>query len=484
MSDLPEKTNNGLTKHVGIGTLISATGIGVFLSSLDGTIINISLKTMKDDLGVPQSRIQWVIISYLLTMIAFTAIAGDLGDRISNKIIFQSGMFIFSIASLLCFFANSLTTLVMFRIIQGIGATGMVANGVAIITRFTTEENRGLAIGLNSLLVAVGISLGPILGGVLTQYFGWPSIFLVNVPVGLLGLIWVQFAIPETKPINHERRKADGLGSFLLAGFLSLIVFGLSIFESDVVNNANRWAGICLGSSLILLIGFILWERKTKSPIVELSMFSNRRFTIGIFTAIFAYSGLCVIIYQLPFFLQDILELSQIQTGLIILGTPVAMALSAVVAGSLSDKIDARYIATVGVVSMMIALIIGAVFVTINVPIWLIVLIAIIIGFSLGAFIAPNNNSVMTAAPKEKLGVANGMLSLSTNFGFSLGTALATSVFIINQNFFQRMNGGELADPINYIPAMRVLFGVFAFIMLLTTIFSYMRGPEERNRRN
>ncbi len=471
-------------KQVKIPVLISATGIGVFLASLDGTIINISLKTMKDSLGVTQSSIQWVIICYLLTMIAFTTIAGDLGDRFSNKIIFQIGMFIFSIASLLCFFASSLTMLISFRVLQGIGATGMVANGIAIITRFTTEENRGLAIGLNSLIVAIAITLGPILGGVLTEYFGWPSIFLVNVPVGLLGMIWVQFAIPATKPIHEERRKADTLGSFLLASFLTLIVFGLSIFESDVISNANRWAAISLGSSVILLILFVFWERRTKTPIVDLAMFRNRRFTIGIFTAIFAYMGLCVIIYQLPFFLQDILQLSQIETGLIILGTPVAMALSAVFAGSLSDRIDAKYIATVGVTCMMIALIIGAVFVTLNVPIWLIVLVAVIIGFSLGAFIAPNNNSVMSAAPKEKLGVANGMLSLSTNFGFSLGTALATSVFVIFQNYFQGINGGELSDSINYVPAMRVLFGVFALIMLLTTVLSYFRGSEDRKNKS
>ena len=484
MNDTLNTETSESQEQVKIPILISATGIGVFLASLDGTIINISLKTMKDSLGVTQSSIQWVIISYLLTMIAFTTIAGDLGDRISNKVIFQIGMFIFSIASLLCFFANTLLMLISFRVLQGIGATGLVANGIAIITRFTTEENRGLAIGLNSLIVAIAITLGPILGGVLTEYFGWPSIFLVNVPVGLIGLIWVQFAIPATKPIQEERRKADTLGSFLLASFLTLIVFGLSIFESDVISNANRWAGISLSSSIILLVGFIFWERRTKAPIVDLAMFRNRRFTVGIFTTIFAYMGLCVIIYQLPFFLQDILELSQIKTGLIILGTPVAMALSAVFAGSLSDRIDARYIATVGVASMMIALIVGAVFVTLNSPIWLIVLIAVIIGFSLGAFIAPNNNSVMSAAPKEKLGVGNGMLSLSTNFGFSLGTALATSVFVINQNYFQRLNGGELSDPINYVPAMRVLFGVFAFIMLLTAIFSYFRGPEDRNNRN
>ena len=468
-------------KQVKIGILISATGIGVFLASLDGTIINISLKTMKTSLGVEQHQIQWVILSYLITMIAFTAIAGDLGDRFSNKIIFQIGMLIFSISSLLCFFAKTLTVLVLFRVIQGIGATGLVANGIAIITRFTTPKNRGLAIGLNSFIVAIAITLGPILGGVLTEYFGWPSIFLVNVPVGLIGMFWVQFAIPSTPPLDKSRRKADVLGSIFLALFLSLFVFGFSIYVNQIIQHSKIWSGICFVGSIVFFILFILWERRTSFPIVDLSMFKNRKFTVGIFSAILAFLGLCVIIYQLPFFLQEILLLTPIQTGLIILGTPAAMAISAILFGFLSDRIDTRYIATIGIFGMMISLIVGAVFITEDVKDWILFLIAIIIGLSLGAFIAPNSNSVMSSAPEKKLGVANGMLGLSTNVGFSLGTALATAIFAMNQNLFQKINGGNVNDLVNYVPAMRLLFGIFAIFMLFSTIFSYFRGPEIRN---
>ena len=413
-------------------------------------------------------------------MIAFTATAGDLGDRFSNKIIFQIGMGIFAISSLLCYFAQSLTVLVLFRVFQGIGATGLVANGIAIITRFTTKENRELAIGLNSFIVAVAISLGPIVGGVLTEYFGWPSIFLVNVPVGLLGMLWVQFAIPATPPVNNARRKADVVGSVSLSLFLSLLVFSFSIYVNEIINRAKLWFGISLVGSIVFFVIFILWEKRTKQPIVDLEMFKNRRFSFGIFTAVLAYLGLCVIIYQLPFFLQEILLFTPLQTGSIILGTPAAMAISAILSGFLSDRIDARYIATFGIGGMMISLIIGAVFVTESVSSWVLVIIAIIIGLSLGAFIAPNSNSVMSTAPEEKLGVANGMLGLSTNVGFSLGTALATAIFTLNQRWFQNINGGEVTDIVNYVPAMRVLFGVFAGFMLLSTIFSYFRGPDKK----
>ena len=503
--------NNSSKPQIKIWVLVSATGLGAFLASLDGTIVFIGLKTIRDSLGVSQNAVQWVILSYLLTMIAFSTIAGDLGDRFSNKLIFQIGMAIFSLASLLCFFAKTLLALIIFRVLQGIGATGLVANGMAIITRFTTKQNRGLAIGLNSLIIALALSIGPILGGVITVYLRWGWIFLINVPIGLAGLFWVQVIIPKTPPIEEKRRKADVLGSTFLALFLFLMVFSFSIFASifDEVSlfgsYTATWSVICLGMSILCLIAFVLWERKTENPLVDLSMFKNRRFAVGIFSAIFAYLGLCVIIFQLPLFVQDVLGLSQIETGLIILGTPIAMAITAVISGYLSGRIDAKYITTLGIGIMTLSLVFGAVFTRANVKNWVLVIIAIIIGIALGAFIAPNNTSVMSSSPENKLGVANGMLSLSTNFGFSLGTALATSVFIYSQNFFKRKIGVIFEDPANlfvfsqnsfqrrigiiienpvtYVAAMKVLFAVFAVFMFFSTIFSYFRGPDPFKRR-
>ena len=478
------KNNNNSKPQIKIWVLISATGLGAFLASIDGTIVFIGLKTIRDSLGVSQNAIQWIILSYLLTMIAFTTIAGDLGDRFSNKLVFQIGMGIFTLASFLCFFAKTLLALILFRILQGIGATGLVANGMAIITRFTTQKKRGLAIGLNALIIAIAISLGPILGGILTMYAGWEWIFMINVPIGIAGLLWVQHIIPPTPPLEEQRRKADVMGSTFLATFLFLMVFSFSIFASVFDekplfgNYTAMWSGVCLGISILFLTAFILWERKTEQPLVDLSMFKNRRFAVGIFSGVFAYLGLIVIMFQLPFFVQEILHLSQVKTGLVILGTPIAMAATAVISGYFSHRIDTKYITTFGLGIMTLSLVFGTIFITDVVKNWVIVILAVIVGIALGLFIAPNNTSVMSSAPENKLGVANGMLSLSTNVGFSLGTALATAVFVYSQNFFQKKNGGNLSDVVNYVPAMKVLLCVFAVFMLLSTIFSYFRGPD------
>ena len=474
-----KKSSNGQPKPVKISSLITATGIGVFMASLDGTIVNISLVKMSEALEVQQYQIQWVIISYLLTMIAFTAVAGDLGDRYGNKLVFQIGVFVFSLGSLLCSFSKSLATLIVFRIIQGIGGSGTVANGMAIITRFTTSKNRGMAIGLNSFIIAMGITLGPVLGGVLTETFGWESIFLVNVPLGIIGLIWVQIAIPPTPPVQEEARKADVIGSITLVLFLTLLVFSISIVVDPNIPNGKMWFGICLALSVIMLLVFLFWEKRTDKPLVDLKLF-NRKIATGVFAAIFAYMGLCVIIYQIPFFLQDILQLNPIQTGLVILGAPVGMAVIGAVSGKLSDKIDARYISSTSMIIVLLVQIILTVFLSQESQAWFFTILAILVGIGLGGFISPNTNSVMSAAPKEKLGVANGLLSLSTNIGFSLGTALSTLIFAFNRNIFQKIEGTTIEDPNVYVPAMKWMFLAFALITVIAIIVSYLRGPEER----
>lgn len=476
-------TSSQTQKDIRLSVLISATGIGVFLASLDGTIVNISLKTMKDSLNVEQYLIQWVILSYLLAMIAFSAIAGDLGDRISNKLIFQIGMLVFTIGSLLCFFSNTLTLLILSRILQGIGAAGLIANGMAIITRLTTPKNRGTAIGLNAFVIALGVTLGPILGGVLTEKFGWNSIFFVNVPIGIIGLVWVQFAIPSFTQNKSKIRKADLPGSVSLALFLLLFVFSLSIFANPDMPNAILFGISSLACSICMFFVLLVVEKRSANPIIDLKLVKNRRFIVGIFSAILAYLCLCVIIYQLPFFLQEMLEYGQIKTGIIILAAPIAIAVGGLISGILSNTIDARYLATIGMGGITLSLILGATFITMTVPLWTLVVIALVIGIGLGFFIAPNANSVMSSASKEKLGVANSFLSMATNVGFALGTALATAVFSINLSIFSNINGGEKMNPINYVPAMRVMFAVFAFIAILAIVLSYFRGPEREQEK-
>ena len=467
-------------KSVKTGILVSSVGIGMFMGALDESIVNVSLPTISSYFGVDQVRVQWIILVYLLIIVGLTAAAGYLGDKFSSKLVFQIGMIIFAAGSILCVFSVSLEMLVIARAVQGIGATGTLANGNALITRFTTEEKRGLAIGLSALIAALGVVIGPILGGILTQYFGWQSIFWINIPVGVVGIIYVQFAIPKTKPLEDDSGHSDVLGSILFAIFMSVFILAITLFVDPVIPNPMIWGVVCFGISIILATGFVLWERRAKQPFIEFSLFRNKKFTIGVSCALITYIALNSVSFQLPFYMSDILLFNSTKIGLVIIGVPIGLAITAPLSGKISSKIDSRILSTIGLSAIGISLVLIVIFLSDSTPLYAFILIAFLIGLAIGLFTSPNSNSVLSSSPKEKLGVVSGLLSLSRNIGYSIGTAMSTTIFIFIKEQFQLKNGGLLNDPINYVPAMKILFGILLFFMVIAITLSALRGPEIR----
>jgi MFS family permease len=245
------------------------------------------------------------------------------------------------------------------------------------------------------------------------------------------------------------------------------------------IPNPELWGGIGIAMSVVIAVIFYLWERRTKKPIIDLEMFKNKRFAFGILSAVFAYLVLNVIFYQIPFYLREIQNLEVIQIGIIILGAPIGMAIVGPFSGKLSDKIDPRFITSLGMIGITLDLMLLAIFLTENTSYWFFLVASLILGVSLGAFISPNSNSIMSAAPKDKLGVAGGLMNLSTQVGFSLGTALSTAIFFALRNTFHNKNGLPAKDPINYVPAMKIMFAIFVGVGILSVLVSYFRGPEE-----
>jgi len=275
-------------KHIKISKLVSGVGIGIFMSSLDATVAVILLEKIRNTFNATPNEVQWVVVSYLLTLMAFTVIAGDLGDKFSNKRVFQIGMLIFTIGSLFCFltfYTSSLLLLVLARIIQAIGASGIMANAMALVTRFTNTENRGTAVGINNLIISVSVVLGPVLGAVLTDFWNWSGVFLINVPLGVIAIVWCQIAIPETDPLDYVK-KTDYLGSFLLTSILTLFILSLSLFVEEIFPYSKIFAWIALATSFVLIPFFIFWEKRAKHPLVDLPMLKNKKISIGLLTAI------------------------------------------------------------------------------------------------------------------------------------------------------------------------------------------------------
>ncbi len=458
-----------------IRLLIISTGIATFMAPLDGSIVNISLKTMRDYFSVTIEEVRWVTLAYLIVITSLISFSGKLGDRYGNKEVFQVGFFVFGLGSFFCALSWTLPMLILARIIQALGASATMANGIAIITHYTTPQNRGRAIGLNSLIVASALSIGPFLGGVMTEFFGWQSIFLVNVPIAIIGILSVEIIIPSIPA--RKNMNLDIYGTIIFASALSFFVLGLTMGQ----NTNMRFIGIILLlSSLILIILLIPIEKRTENAILDLSLLRNRRISFGIAAAIFAYASLNSVSFLLPFYYQDIREMTQTETGLMILAMPVCMSFVGPIAGFLSEKHDARILSSCGAFGLIITCF---ALILLNPDSNLIYLIIItgLAGCAMAFFTSPNSNSIMSATPKPKLGLVGGFVGLARNIGFILGITLSSSIF------YTLLGDDEIPDPMvidfarSYSEAMGITFIFFAIIALIGLLLSMLRGSDQRS---
>jgi EmrB/QacA subfamily drug resistance transporter len=477
-----------LNVDVRVITLVSATGVGVFMGALDASIVNISLKTIRDWFGVDQSQVQWIVLAYLLTIIAIMTVSGNLGDRFGTKLVFQAGIVLFTIGSFFCAFSPTLEILVLARIFQALGATGLFANGIAIITRFTSSRNRGVAIGWNSLIVSGALIAGPAVGGFLTQFFGWQAIFLMNIPIGILGFLWVHVAIPPTPPMKKidnpdvNGQKIDFLGIVLFPLTLFAFIGGITLLNDENIQNVLPYSLLLFLIGILAFITLIYVERRVPNPNIDLTLFKNKRFFAGIISALFAFTGLQVILYQMPFFLQDelTLNLTPSETAIIIIAVPLVMAISGPLAGRLSDKIDARYLTTGGMIGIAFVLFVLVIILTKSMDIFLLILLMFLFGLTIGFFASPNGNSIMSASPKQKLGLAGGLLGISRNIGFALGITLSTTVLTLLRRYFSDINNSTYNNPDVYVISMQWMFLLSLPFIIFAVIISYLRGPEDR----
>ncbi|MDF1539075.1 MAG: MFS transporter [Candidatus Thorarchaeota archaeon] len=466
------------TKMPGTHILILAVGFGTFLGALDSSIVNVSLFTMSMQLGVDMNAIQWVILAYLLVITAFMPLMGKIGDRLGKTRVFQMGMIIFIIGSFFCALSTTLPILVVSRIFQAIGASIMSANGMALITYFTTPQDRGRAIGMISVILAAALGLGPVIGGFLSQYYGWPSIFLVNLPIGVIGYLLMQKYIPETKRV--EETKFDMIGATLFFTFLFVLVYYVSI-----ATTAEFVLSVTLISIIVVsFFGFILRESRFSSPIIPTKVLADRRISTSIFSALFAYMGLVPVIFLMPFFLQEALGFTQSITGLFLVVHPLTISITGPVAGFISERVLAKYQTVFGLVVELVGLILLAYAMP---NIILMAASVVVLGFGLSLFTVANGNFIMTSSPKQYMGVVSALINISRTTGFSVGTAAVTAIFAFLLLLF---NPGGLDSGPEFVLAytMSVQYAIWFFctFVVVAIFVSAFRGMtrEENDREN
>jgi EmrB/QacA subfamily drug resistance transporter len=448
--------------------IVAATSFGVFLSALDASIVNVSLVTMQDSLGVPMASIQWVVVAYLLIVTSAMPLMGKLGDRLGKTKVFQLGMLVFIAGSLLCAISVGLEMLVAARVFQALGASMLSANGLALVTYFTTPQNRGRAIGMNSVVLAVALGSGPVLGGVLSQLYGWPSIFLVNLPIGIIGFLVVQFVIPETDPVRET--KFDTVGAALFFSFLFLLIYYVTVSPSTTFGTSILF----IEGILITFLAFILREGSFHSPIIETGVLADRKISTSIFSALFAFMAMVPISFLLPFYLQNALGYNQSTTGLFLVIHPIMISVTGPAAGFASERVRAKIQTVIGLLIQFA----GLAVIAFAIPNVMLMAVGVaIMGTGLSFFSVANGNFIMTAAPKKYMGVVSALANISRTTGFSIATALVTTIFGI---FFLISNpGGLTSGPIfttGYGQAVEMTIWVFSVLCIFAAIISSLRG--------
>jgi EmrB/QacA subfamily drug resistance transporter len=398
--------------------IMMAVGVGIFLATIDSSIVNIALPTLVESFQTKFALVQWVVLSYLLTLATLLLSIGRLADIVGKKPIYLSGMITFIIGSLLCGLSPTIHSLILFRILQAIGAAMMISLGAGIITESFPASERGKSMGVVGSIVSIGIITGPTLGGLIIEYISWHWIFFVNLPVGLFGSILVYRFLPDIK--TNRKQRFDFPGAITL--FISLLSFLLALTLGQNLGFFHSYIIFLYVLWLIFFLLFLYIEFRIDQPMVDMKLFKNKLFSLNLFTGFIIFVSVGGTIILMPFFLQYVLKFDPKEIGLLLATVPISAGTVSPFAGTLSDRFGTRRVSTLGLLVTLAGFISLLSLNTATTPIHYIISF-LPIGIGLGIFQSPNNSAIMSASPPEKLGVTSGLLSLTRTLGQTSGIA-------------------------------------------------------------
>ncbi|MBB3108641.1 EmrB/QacA subfamily drug resistance transporter [Paenibacillus phyllosphaerae] len=405
--------------------ILANVSVGTFMATLDGSIANVALPTISEQMDTPVHVVQWVLTAYLLTICATLPIMGKISDIFGRSRVYNYGFLLFVFGSALCALSVTLPMLIVSRVLQALGASCLMTNSQAIVAEAFPANERGRAMGITGTTVSLGSLSGPALGGVLVGQLGWPSIFWINVPIGIIGFIAGLFLLPkgERKPRTEP---FDYTGSGLFMAGMVLFLFILSNGQDLGWLSAATLAGGF--GSIALLVMFYRVEKRTKHPMLDFSLYRNRTFAIGNVTAMLSFVSLFCMNVMMPFYMQNLLGFTPEQTGYTMMIYPLTMAVIAPLSGWLSDRIGPNLLTTAGLAMNALAFALLNTL-TADESAWLIGLHLVLFGVGGGLFQSPNNASVMSAVPRQQLGTAGGLNALVRNVGMVMGIAISVSLY-------------------------------------------------------
>lgn len=439
----------------------------IFMSTLDSSIVNIALPTISRELAIPLTQSEWVVSSYLLTICCTLLIFGKLGDMLGKTTVYKAGGVIFIVGSLCCGLSQNLLMLVASRVLQALGSGMIMSNSNGIITETFPKQQRGRALGILAAFVSLGAITGPGLGGLLLSQWNWNAIFLINVPIGIIGMLFGYRILP--KSAHRQKQQLDYIGMCLLAGMILTFYAAIQTLTSAALMSIALLIG-----TIVCFVALYFWEKRARNPLVELSLFKNEIFDESLVSALFVFISAFFFTMIMPFYLQEIKGFSTSQAGMIMMVFPIVQVVLAPIAGYLADRLNKRVLTIIGLGLLTCGQLTYLLW-QVTSPLTIIIPSIILSSMGNSLFQAPNNTIIMNAVEKRFLGIAGALNALSRNLGMVLGVGLSTTILTLAVHSFSNGPVNDLtSDPIIFVKGMHVAFTVsmtlcfVAFLFILT----------------
>jgi len=450
-----------------------------FMSTLDSSIVNVALPKMSRLLYASAEAIAWVVSVYLLVIVGTILIFGRLGDIVGKTRVFLYGVLGFTIGSLMCGMSGSFFMLIVSRAIQALGAAAAMATNQGVITQVFPANERGRALGITGTFVALGSMAGPPIGGFIINSFNWEYIFLINVPIGIAVYIMGLRILPRQKGTTGE--------TFDMKGSVLFIVSITSLFLSLILGEGTGYGNPLIISGFVLFLVtfalFIWLERRTEVPLLQLKLFQNRLFSLSIFCSFISFMAISGSTIVLPFYLQNTLKYSPAFTGIILMVSPIILAVVAPVSGHLSDRIGSEFLTFLGLMVTGVGLYFMSTL-TQRSNIWVMIVYIAIMSVGNGMFQSPNNSLTMSTAPKNMLGISGSVNALIRNMGMISGISI--TVLLLYGRMSQKI-GYHVSDYVQgrddvFIYGMKGVYIAAAMICAAGAFLTALRLYNQRKR--
>ncbi len=451
--------------------ILITVGTGTFMAALDGSIVNTVLPVIRQSFGADLSTIEWVVIAYLLTLSILLLSFGRLGDIVGHKRIYNSGFIVFTAGSVLCGLSPTEWLLVASRIFQALGAAMLSSTSPAILTGSFPARQRGQVLGMQGTMTYLGLTVGPSLGGFLADHLGWRSIFYVNLPIGVVATALAFLVIPRSTS-GRRREPFDLAGASALMIGLGALMLALSKGQ-DMTWTSPVIMSLFIGAVVFLAV-FLWLERTMPHPMLDLSLFRDQLFSAATLSSFINYVCVYSIIFLMPFYLVQGRGFPAGFAGLLLTAQPIVMAVVAPISGYLSDRVGSRLPSTIGM-ALLAAGLFSLRDLNAQTSARDIILRLVLIGLGVGIFVTPNNSAILGSAPRQRQGIASGVVATARNLGMVFGVAAAGAIFSVQ---VAQRTTAHIPPQLAFFGAIQDTFLVITAIAVAGILLSAVRGGQ------